>query len=190
MGAVVENKSGTRLVATGVAQQVETAQYLTFMLMGNTYALSIMNIKEIIQFGELTTVPMMPSFVRGVINLRGRVVPVIDLAARFGLGLTSVARRTSIVLVELPQADDEIQQLGIMVDAVNEVVDIGAKDIEPPPSFGAQVRPDFISGMAKQNGKFIVVLKLEQVLSMQEMAGIAQGLNEADPASKSQNQID
>lgn len=190
MGAVVENKSGTRLVATGVAQQVETAQYLTFMLMGNTYALSIMNIKEIIQFGELTTVPMMPGFVRGVINLRGRVVPVIDLAARFGLGLTSVARRTSIVLVELPQADDEIQQLGIMVDAVNEVVDIGAKDIEPPPSFGAQVRPDFISGMAKQNGKFIVVLKLEQVLSMQEMAGIAQGLNEADPASKSQNQID
>jgi purine-binding chemotaxis protein CheW len=104
------------------------------------------------------------------------VVPVIDLAARFGNGITHVSRRTSIVITELGLgADDDpanVQSIGIMVDAVNEVVDIAATEIEEPPAFGAKIRPDFISGMAKQMGRFIIVLNLDQVLSMDEMIAL------------------
>jgi purine-binding chemotaxis protein CheW len=155
-----------------------SGQYLTFVLGGEVYALGILNIKEIIQYGDLTEVPMMPTFIRGVINLRGRVVPVVDLAARFGRGVTSVSRRTSIVIIEMAQSEEnEGQSIGVMVDAVNEVVDIAAAEIEPPPSFGAKIRPDFISGMAKQAGRFIIVLNLERVLSMEEMVALGQTLS-------------
>ena len=122
----------------------------------------------------------MPKFVRGVINLRGKVVPVVDLSVRFGRNLTSVARRTSVVLVEVEQLEDnDTQSIGIMVDAVNEVVEISAREIEPAPSFGARIRPDFVNGMAKQNGQFIVVLKLEMVLSMAEMTMLGEQIVEA-----------
>jgi purine-binding chemotaxis protein CheW len=156
----------------------ESGQYLTFVLSGEMYALGILNIKEIIQYGDLTEVPMMPAFIRGVINLRGKVVPVVDLAARFGKGTTSVSRRTSIVIIEMEQGDEsDAQSIGIMVDAVNEVVDIAATEIEPPPAFGAKIRPDFISGMAKQTGRFIIVLNLDQVLSMEEMTTFGQTMD-------------
>jgi purine-binding chemotaxis protein CheW len=158
-----------------------SGQYLTFVLGGEVYALGILNIKEIIQYGDLTEVPMMPTFIRGVINLRGRVVPVVDLAARFGRGVTSVSRRTSIVIIEMAQSEEnEGQSIGVMVDAVNEVVDIAAAEIEPPPSFGAKIRPDFISGMAKQAGRFIIVLNLDRVLSMEEMVALGQTLSGAE----------
>ncbi|MBY0574452.1 MAG: chemotaxis protein CheW [Undibacterium sp.] len=155
----------------------EAGQYLTFVLGGEIYALGILNIKEIIQYGDLTEVPMMPSFIRGVINLRGKVVPVIDLAARFGRGTTGVARRTSIVIIEMEQSEvADSQSIGVMVDAVNEVVDIAGVDIEPPPSFGAKIRPDFISGMAKHSGRFIIVLNLNQVLSLEEMTKLGKNM--------------
>jgi purine-binding chemotaxis protein CheW len=184
--------AGSSAVATGLAlnankQRSETGQYLTFLLSGEVYALGILNIKEIIQYGDLTEVPMMPSFIRGVINLRGKVVPVIDLAVRFGKGETVVSRRTSIIILEMTQtemADQlETQSLGIMVDAVNEVIDIAAADIEPPPAFGAKLRPDFISGMAKQLGRFIILLNLETVLSIQEMSSIGQSVHAMGGAS-------
>jgi purine-binding chemotaxis protein CheW len=169
----------SKSLGTEAASMPNDGQYLTFVLGGEVYALSIVHIKEIIQFGDLTEVPMMPKFVRGVINLRGKVVPVVDLSVRFGRDLTSVARRTSIVLVEIEQAsDNETQSIGIMVDAVNEVVDISVYDIEPAPSFGTSIRPDFISGMAKQKGQFIVVLKLEMVLSMEEMTMLSEQIVE------------
>jgi purine-binding chemotaxis protein CheW len=121
----------------------------------------------------------MPGFIRGVINLRGRVVPVIDLAARFGRSETAVARRTSIVIVEtVGKVDEEgfseVQDIGIMVDAVNEVVDIPGDDLEPPPAFGAGIRPDFISGMARQGTRFTIVLDVNRVLSVDEMASMGQ----------------
>jgi purine-binding chemotaxis protein CheW len=174
---------GGALVGKDVKAQAETAQYLTFVLGGEVYALGILNIKEIIQYGDLTEVPMMPSFIRGVINLRGRVVPVVDLAARFGKGVTNVSRRTSIVIVEMASEETgdpgDAQSMGIMVDAVNEVIDIAAAEIEPPPAFGAKIRPDFISGMAKQVGRFIIVLNLDQVLSLQEMTALGETLDSA-----------
>lgn len=156
-------------------------QYLTFVLGGEIYALGILNIKEIIEYGNLTEVPMMPAFVRGVINLRGSVVPVVDLQARFGKGRTQVAKRTGIVIVETGnEAGDNQQDIGIIVDAVNEVVDIGQQEIEPPPSFGTGIRPDFISGMAKRNNRFIIMLNVDKVLSVDEMAELSKIASEND----------
>jgi purine-binding chemotaxis protein CheW len=149
-------------------------QYLTFSLNSETYAVGILNIKEIIAYDRLTEVPLMPAFIRGVINLRGRVVPVVDLLSRFGHGNTVLAKRTGIVIVEtLTVAGDhsgQVTDIGIMVDAVNEVVDIAEDMIEPAPTFGAAIRPEFINGMAKQDGQFIVMLEVNTVLSVNELA--------------------
>jgi purine-binding chemotaxis protein CheW len=182
---------GGALAAKDAKALPESGQYLTFVLSGEVYALGILNIKEIIQYGDLTEVPMMPSFIRGVINLRGKVVPVVDLAARFGKGGTNVSRRTSIVIIEMAVKEDDdgsdAQSIGIMVDAVNEVVDIAAAEIEPPPAFGAKIRPDFISGMAKQTGRFIIVLNLDQVLSMDEMVALGQSMHNNGSNSEQEN---
>jgi purine-binding chemotaxis protein CheW len=167
------NISGPSVPAVSKA---DAGQYLTFMLGGETFAIGILRIKEIIEYGELTEVPMMPRFIRGVINLRGRVVPVVDLSARFGRATSQIARRTCIVIVET-QGDGENagpQDIGILVDAVNEVIEIGGADIEPAPSFGAKLRPEFISGMAKRNERFIILLQVDRVLSVDEMAALGQ----------------
>lgn len=177
MNAITSARKNTEVATIDKQNVSETGQYLTFMLGGETFALGILNIREIIQFGDLTEVPMMPKFVRGVINLRGRVVPVVDLAARFNRASAQVSRRTSIIIIELEQEDPaDTQSIGIVVDAVNEVIDINAADIEPPPSFGAKIRPDFISGMAKKDGRFIIVLNLDNVLSMDEMISIGRSI--------------
>ncbi len=165
-----------QLPAATVSQSTAAAgQYLTFVLAGEIYAFGILNIKEIIDYGNLTEVPMMPSFVRGVINLRGSVVPVVDLSARFGKGNTQIAKRTGIIIVEtVHDGEDSGQQdIGIIVDAVNEVVDINQQEIEPPPSFGAGIRPDFITGMAKRNNRFVILLNVDRVLSVEEMVNLS-----------------
>ena len=149
------------------------AQYLTFALAGEMFAVGILNVKEIIECGHLTGIPMMPPFIRGVINLRGAVVPVIDLSCRFGGKSTEVARRTCIVIIELMQ-DDQKHDIGIMVDAVSEVLEIARSEIEPPPTFGAKIRTDFISGMGKVNGKFVIILDVARVLSVEEIAMLTQ----------------
>jgi len=178
MNALSTLATSKELTATAKSQFPDSGQYLTFVLGGEVFALGILNIKEIIQYGDLTEVPMMPSFIRGVINLRGRVVPVVDLTARFNRGITNISRRTSIVIIELEQGDQEdAQSIGIVVDAVNEVIDIAGVDIEPPPSFGAKIRPDFISGMAKKDGRFVIVLNLHQVLSIDEMLALGQSIH-------------
>ncbi|HEX5337014.1 MAG TPA: chemotaxis protein CheW, partial [Gallionella sp.] len=114
----------------------------------------------------------MPDFIRGVINLRGAVVPVIDLGSRFGKQPSGVSRRTCIVIIEI-EHDGEQQVVGVMVDAVNEVLDIPASEIEPAPAFGAKIRADFIRGMGKVDGKFVIILNVDHVLSLDEMASLA-----------------
>ncbi|GAA5164204.1 chemotaxis protein CheW [Viridibacterium curvum] len=163
--------------STGVAAAPPppASQYLIFSLGGESFGINILHIREIIEFGELTEVPMMPAFVRGVINLRGAVVPIIDLCARFGQGRTESNRRSCFVIVELEdaEADDQgLQEIGVMVDAVNEVVDIAPGDIEPPPGFGAHMRPDFIGGMARHAGQFVILLALDSVLSVDDMSAL------------------
>lgn len=150
----------------------DNAQYLTFMLGSEVFAIGILSVKEIIEYGGLTQVPMMPDSVRGVINLRGAVVPVMDLAARCGRAPAPVGKRTCIVIVELA-AGAERQVVGMVVDAVNAVLDIAAADVEPPPAFGARIRSDFIAGMAKVNGNFVIVLDAARVLSLEEQAECA-----------------
>jgi purine-binding chemotaxis protein CheW len=188
MSALTTAQQGANSLVTDKKTSIESGQFLTFVLGGEAFALGILHIKEIIQYGDLTAVPMMPSFIRGVINLRGRVVPVVDLSARFGRGTTSISRRTSIIIIEMEQDDEaENQHIGIVVDAVNEVIDIDSANIEPPPSFGAKIRPDFISGMAKKDGKFIIVLNLYQVLSIEEMIALGISMQHGDTALESEN---
>jgi len=148
----------------------EQLQYLTFLLGGETFAIGILNVKEIIEYGNVTTVPMMPDFVRGVINLRGAVVPVIDLAMRFSRPASPITRRSCIVLIEV-EAEGEQYYIGITVDAVNEVLEIPGSEIEPP-TFGAKIRSDFIGGMGKIEGKFVIILDADKVLSVDEMASL------------------
>lgn len=165
--------AGTAIArATGGADGAETRQYLTFQLSGEMYALRILNVKEIIEYGNLTEIPMMPAFIRGVINLRGAVVPVIDLSARFGNRSTEAGRRTCIVIIEI--ADGETRQdIGVVVDAVSEVLEIPAGEIEPAPAFGAKIRADFIEGMGKVGGRFVIILDIRRVLSVDEMVMLA-----------------
>jgi purine-binding chemotaxis protein CheW len=164
----------------------EAGQYLTFLLQGETYALGILRIKEIINYGHLTEVPMMPNFIKGVINLRGKVVPVVDLLARFGQGSTSIIKRTSIVIIEtidhLNESNESgpVTDIGIIVDAVNEVVDIAADAIEPAPSFGTRIRPEFIIGMAKREEQFMVMLAVDKVLAVSEMLALGRALFNAN----------
>jgi purine-binding chemotaxis protein CheW len=154
-----------------VAALQDQQQYLTFVLGGEQFAIGILAIKEIIEYGQLTTVPMMPDFIRGVINLRGSVVPVVDLSSRFGGKQTEVTRRTCIVIIEV-MSENERQDIGVIVDAVNEVLDIASTEIEPAPTFGAKIRADFISGMGKVEGKFVIILNVDKVLSVQELAAL------------------
>lgn len=157
------------------AAREDEAQYLTFMLGGEMFAIAILGIKEIIEYGNLTVVPMMPAFVRGVINLRGAVVPVVDLSARFGRQNSEVTRRSCVVIIEAVSDNGQPQDIGLLVDTVSAVMEIAASAIEPPPSFGARIRADFISGMAKVEGKFIIVLEVDRVLSIDEMSSLAAG---------------
>jgi len=159
----------------------EHDQYLTFRLRDETFAMGILGVKEIIEFGTLTPVPMMPLCVRGVINLRGRVVPVIDLAVRFGREQTVPNRRTCVVIVELGNADER-QDLGVIVDAVNQVIEIPPSDIEPAPGFGTRVRSEFIAGMGKLNGDFVIILDMARVLSAQDLAALMPGSGDTEAA--------
>ena len=146
--------------------------YLAFRLAGEVYAVDILRIREIIEYTVPTAVPMMPPTVRGVINLRGAVVPVIDLAVRFGLAATGVGKRTCIVIVEVEHAG-ALHVLGLMVDGVNAVLEIDGAAVEPPPSFGTHANAEFIEGMARVDGRFVILLDIGRVLSIDEMAAVS-----------------
>lgn len=150
-----------------------SGQYLTFTLQNEVYGLDILRVREILEYTRPTTVPMMPAFVHGVINLRGNVVPVIDLAQRFGRAPTALQARTCIVIIEI-EGEDGPLAVGVLVDAVNAVLDMEAEQIEPPPSFGTGLKQEFIRGMARTEAGFIILLDVGRVLSVEDMAGLAQ----------------
>jgi len=163
----MENK--VQDVALADEPRGEEGQYLTFALGREMFAIGILNIKEILEYGQLTTVPMMPEFIRGVINLRGAVVPVVDLGARFGGKQRDVTKRTCIVIIEVT-SEGEHQDIGVVVDSVSAVLEIPDSEIEPPPAFGAKIRADFIANMGKVNGEFVIILDVDEVLSVDELA--------------------
>ncbi|MDP2004125.1 MAG: chemotaxis protein CheW [Rubrivivax sp.] len=167
--------------ATAAVVSTAPAQYLTFLLGDEIFAMDIRTVREIIQHGAMTAVPLMPTFVRGVINLRGAVVPVIDLHARFGRAPARVTKKTCIVIFDAVR-DGERVELGLLVDAVSEVIDIPAAQIEPPPNFGTAVRRDFISGMGKVAERFVILLDPDRAFDVSEMAGLCEATQLAQAA--------
>lgn len=164
-------KTGSAAVAADASSVAEMQQYLSFVVASETYAIGILDVKEIIEYAGVGRVPMMPATIRGVINLRGKVVPVIDLGVRFGGIPTEPSRRTCIVIVEV-ESGEERHDMGVMVDAVNEVLDIPPENLEPAPAFGAKIRTDFIRGMGRVGDRFVILLDVKMVLSVEELAQI------------------
>jgi len=147
-------------------------QYLTFFLADEEYAIGIQRVKEIIEYTDVTKVPKVPGWIRGVINLRGNVVPVVDLAVRFGLAERPFTKTTCIVVVEVKQ-DSETTVMGIVADAVNQVIDLASEEIEQPPAFGTQIRLDYLAGMGKLGKKFALILNIDSVLSATELLAVS-----------------
>jgi len=158
---------------TDLAGQDQQRQYLTFLVGEENFAISILDVKEIIEMNAITRVPMTPSYIRGVINLRGNVVPVIDLSARLGRECSEITKRTCIVLVQV-EYHEESQFLGMLVDAVDEILDLPESNIMPPPDFGADIRNDFIQAMGRVGDEFIILLDINRVLSLKELSQLKQ----------------
>ena len=150
----------------------DTLQYLTFSLGSEVFAMDIRSVREIIQHGAMTVVPLMPEFVRGVINLRGAVVPVIDLQSRFGRPKVQPGKKTCVIIFDVGP-DGDLVELGLLVDAVSEVVALAPSQIEPTPSFGTIIDRDYIFGLGKVGSEFIVILEPERALNIEEMAALA-----------------
>lgn len=165
----VESSKKTDAAAAGQT----SLQYLTFSLSDETFAMDIRTVREIIQHAQMTVVPLMPSFVRGVINLRGAVVPVIDLQSRFGRDSSSVGKKTCIIIFDA-SSQGEKQELGLMVDSVSEVIDIADASIEPTPSFGTTIAREFIRGLGKVENDFVPIIDTDRALSLEEMANLVE----------------
>ncbi len=148
---------------------MEENQFLTFISGSESFAVDIHSVKEIKEYSHITTIPLMPISVLGVINLRGNVVPIIDLQVRIGKEKSKITKRTCIIIVELTYSDEKMD-VGLMVDAVSEVIDIPITEIEKAPSFGSKIRNDFIKSIGKIEGKFIIILNIINVLSIDELS--------------------
>lgn len=153
------------------APAAQGEQFLTFQLGSETFAIGILCIKEIIAYAEVVPVPMVPDFVHGIINLRGSVVPVIDLAVRLGRTSAAISKRTCIVIIEMDGPHGP-QTVGVVVDSVNTVLEIPTSAIEPTPAFGANLRTDYVYGMGKVDENFVIILNVAQALCIAEMASL------------------
>ena len=153
----------------------ETTQYLTFKLGDEIFALDVAKVREILDFTTVTKVPQTPDFMRGVINLRGSVVPVVDMRLKFGMSSTERTVNTCIVVVEV-DLDGETIILGALADSVQEVIDLEPDQIEPAPKIGTKLRTDFIRGMGKNDSRFIMILDIDKVFSLDELSTV-QGMS-------------
>ena len=143
-------------------------QFLTFSLGNETYAVKVKNVREVLEVVPITHVPGMPSFMKGVLNLRGSVVPVIDLRKKFGMSKAVITVDTSIIIMEI-ENDEETVQIGVFVDSVHEVIELLPEKIEPAPSMGINMKAGFIEGMCEHEGKFLIILNINQILSTEEL---------------------
>ncbi len=165
-----QNNETTAIEEDQVNSNVQ--QFLTFVLCDEIYGIGILHIREIIEYANLTIVPLMPDFISGVINLRGNVVPVVNLARRFEQRPKDIGKRTSIVIIDIKDSDGESIEIGIIVDIVNEVIELSDSEIAAPPTFGTQIRADFIQGMGKIDDKLMVLLDVNHVLSINELSAV------------------
>jgi len=155
------------------ATTIKTGKYLTFCLEKEEYGIGILKVKEIIGMMPITSVPKTPQFVKGVINLRGKVIPVIDLRLKFGMGEIPYTDRTCIIVVEI-DSDNNTVLIGIVVDAVSEVLNIKEEDVEETPAFGTKLNTEYILGMAKMEGGVKILLYIDKVLSAKEIEDLDQ----------------
>ncbi|MDP2158347.1 MAG: chemotaxis protein CheW [Nitrospirota bacterium] len=147
----------------------ETTQYLTFKLGDEIFALDISKVREVLDYANITKVPRTPDFMRGVINLRGNVVPVVDMRLKFGMTKTEQTVNTCIIIVEI-SIEGETTVLGALTDAVQEVIELGPEQIEPAPRIGTRLRTEFIRGMGKRDDHFIIILDIDRVFSADELS--------------------
>ena len=166
-------------MATAIKEGIDQQQYLTFLLAGEEYAIGILKVKEIIEYDTVTVVPKTPKWIRGVINLRGSVVPVVDLAVKFGMEERAVTRTTCIVILE-GQLENQNTTMGIVADSVNQVVDLTADDIREVPEFGTRVQVNYLLGMAQMSKKFALLLDVDKVLSTEELLSLNEVSANAD----------
>ena len=167
-----------------VKEATDLSQFLTFSVADEEYGISVLTVREILEYDTVTRVPRTPAFIRGVINLRGRVVPVVDLAVRFGLPASPVTNRSCVVIVEV-QVQGEPLVMGLIADAVNQVIELGPEDIEPPPSFGTRVDVAYLKGMGRADKRFVLLLEIDRMLSAteaEEVAGVDGGRREGRPS--------
>ncbi len=151
---------------------VESTQYLTFTLDEELFALDIAKVREVLDYTSITKVPQTPDFMRGVINLRGSVVPVVDMRSKFNMPVAETTVNTCIIIVEV-DIDGEGTVLGAMADSVQEVLDLGPDQIEPPPRIGTKLKTDFIKGMGKRDDQFVIILDIDKVFSASELAMVS-----------------
>jgi len=163
-----------------VTEITETRQYLTFKLADEVFATDVSKVREVLDFTSVTKIPRTPDFMSGVINLRGNVVPVVDLRLCFEMSRTLKTVNTCIVVVEM-LVDGEATVIGALADSVEEVIDLEPDQIEPPPRMGAHIRTDFIKGMGKRDAQFIMILDIDRVFSAEELNAV-RGAAEQVPA--------
>lgn len=158
-----------------VAEITETVQYLTFKLADEIFAFDVAKVREILEITSITKIPQTPEFMRGVINLRGNVVPVIDLRLNFGMQRTEQTINTCIIVVEVT-LEGEVLVLGVLADSVQEVVEMEPNRIEPPPRLGTRLNTEFIRGMGKIDNEFVMILDIDKVFSAEDLLEIEHSL--------------
>ncbi|MBZ0156485.1 MAG: chemotaxis protein CheW [Alphaproteobacteria bacterium] len=164
------------------AETMEATQYLTFKLEEEVFALDIAKVREVLDFTTITKVPRTPDFMRGVINLRGSVVPVVDMRLKFGMTRTEKTVNTCIIIVEI-SLEGDTTVLGALADSVQEVIELEPGQIEPPPRIGTRLKTEFIKGMGKREDTFIIILDIDKVFSADELS-VVQGMGEDIPAAE------
>ena len=165
-----------------IASVIEASQFLTFKLSDEIFAVDIAKVREVLDFTTVTKVPQTPEFMRGVINLRGSVVPVVDLRLKFGMSKTEKSVNTCIIIVEVT-VDQETAILGCLADSVQEVMDLEPDQIEPAPKIGTRLRTDFIKGMGKRKENFVIILEIDKVFTSDELTQVQESHGESTAAA-------
>jgi len=154
---------------------VSSVQYLTFLTAGEEYAISIVKVREIIEYETVTTVPHTPAWISGVTNLRGRVIPVVDLAVKFGLPASRISKFSCIIITDVMFQGENLT-MGVLADSVSQVIDLSADEIEKIPPFGTRVKTEYLLGMGALGKKFCLILDIDKVLSADEMLAVTESL--------------
>jgi purine-binding chemotaxis protein CheW len=169
-----------------VSSLLDARQYLTFLLGDEVFALDVSHVREILEFSTVTKVPRTPDYMKGVINLRGSVVPVLDMRLKFGLGQVDKTVNTCVVVVEVV-CEGQVTALGALVDSVQEVFELEHDQIEPAPKIGTQLKTDFIKGMGKKDDDFVIILDIDRLFSSDELACM-NGMEREQPAQMAGNE--